>query len=563
MRVKSSGIFRVLLALFSQKSRQKLILKMREFILGFDPKKADPYSLWLKNNPIKNREMCAGNLVSFSVLIDGRAQESELIRKTIGSILKQPDFHANVSVLLEDEGKGVDSDTRIRCFTQVKSWISELPATGFSAILNAGDELMDDFDLKIFLGWETETADVIYCDHIRYDEDQKKLLCHFKPEFSFYTLSSRNYIGRSFVVSNATLKKNSHGINGFFSHHAFLLKLGASNALFRHVSGLYFKEYNFNTNDGRNQDEVIASLKQVYPNSNIKSFGPNLEYFDICPETVVNPKVSVIIPTRNSTDICETCLKSIFGKTTYNNFEVIILDNGSTENSFFKMVEKWALLEPEKFRTVRDETEFNFSRLMNLGAKASRGELLLLLNNDTEVISPDWMNRMVAYCMLPDVGAVGAKLLYPNNTVQFAGAILGLGDAATHCFVGSSSDDIGYWGSLVCLTEYSILTAACMMVSKEIFWQAGGFDENLAVEFNDFDFCLKLKSMAKHQLFIPQVQLYHHESISRGHPRENPKTYKRYLAELQSFRKRWAELIENDPAYNTYLSRVFDDFRLG
>jgi GT2 family glycosyltransferase len=406
-------------------------------------------------------------------------------------------------------------------------------------------------------------SDVFYCDSsIRFYEEANDR-CHFKPAFSPYTLASRNFIGRSFAVRAHCIQNCEHAFSSPINHHALLLELYGNGCAFHHMPGVYYLEVGYGSTGDKQIEESTEAIEKTMTGSSALVSDLQQGYFDLRFPIDEKPLVSVIIPSRDAAEMCEKCLYALFNKTHYPNFEILLIDNGSKDPSFFSMIENWQHRFSSRFRVIRDDEAFNFSKLMNLGAQNASGSILLLMNNDVEVIHADWMERMVEFCLRKDVGVVTAKLLYPNDTIQHAGAILGLGDAAGHILVGANGDASGYFGNLVCLTEYSIMTAACMMVSKDIYWKVGGFDEAFPVEFNDFDFCLKVKALGKHNLMIPQVKLYHHESISRGHPRENPKTYKRYVGELNLFRSKWHNLLTNDPAYNPYLSKVFDDFRMG
>lgn len=208
------------------------------------------------------------------------------------------------------------------------------------------------------------------------------------------------------------------------------------------------------------------------------------------------------------------------------------------------------------FRCVEASFPFNFSKLMNVGAGLATGEYILMLNNDVEILKGDWITWMVAYTQNEWTGAVGVKLLYPDDRIQHAGTVIGLGDdkIAAHAFVGYHKDMPGYFNKLQFVSNYAALTAACLMVRKNVYDEVGGMDEALEVEYNDVDFCLKLLDAGYYNVYMPDVVLYHYESATRGHPHQDKKSYERHVRELAYFRSKWKKYIKNDPFYNPNLS---------
>jgi GT2 family glycosyltransferase len=253
------------------------------------------------------------------------------------------------------------------------------------------------------------------------------------------------------------------------------------------------------------------------------------------------PLVSIIIPTRDGLSFLRRCINSIEEKTTYSNYEILILDNGSVEAETINY-----------FRTLRHRVlpfkePFNFSRLNNFGASHARGSYLVLLNNDTEVISAEWLGSMLELCQLEGVGIVGAKLYYPDHSIQHAGVVLGLsGGVADHSHKHFSGRSYGYFGILTCIRNYSAVTAACMMVRKEAFDAVGGFDEQLQVAFNDVDFCLRVRDRGYRIVWTPHCELVHHESVSRGFAMD--------WREVEFMQRRWGQALLTDPYYNPNLT---------
>ncbi|NOS88280.1 MAG: glycosyltransferase family 2 protein [Methylococcaceae bacterium] len=272
------------------------------------------------------------------------------------------------------------------------------------------------------------------------------------------------------------------------------------------------------------------------------------------------PLVSLIIPTRNGLALLKACLKSIFAKTTYPHYEVLVIDNGSDDPATLRFLKKLAA--KPQVRVLRDEGPFNYSALNNAAVKVARGEIIGLINNDIEVISPDWLSEMVSHALRPEVGAVGAKLLYDDNTVQHAGIILGIHGVAGHAHSFLPRDDLGYFCRARILQSFSAVTGACLLVRKALYDAVGGLNESeLQVAFNDVDFCLKLLELGYRNVWTPYAELYHHESATRGLDDTHEKQV-RFLKEIDYMKQRWGKLLQNDPAYSPNLTLAAEDFSL-
>lgn len=263
------------------------------------------------------------------------------------------------------------------------------------------------------------------------------------------------------------------------------------------------------------------------------------------------PMVSIIIPTRDQVSSLKKCLHSIFQKTDYPNYELILLDNESRDAEALEYLDE--LKKHDRIRVERIEDAFNYSRLNNLGVEMARGSLIALLNNDVEVINEDWLSEMVSRAMQSKVGMVGARLWYPNSTIQHGGVILGAGGIAGHAHVGLRRFQSGYFARAHLAQSLSAVTAACALVRREVYVQLGGFDENLAVTFNDVDFCLRLYQAGYRVVWTPHAELIHHESASRGFDDSTPKQI-RFLAEVDYMNSKWGEVLQRDPFYNPNLS---------
>ena len=277
---------------------------------------------------------------------------------------------------------------------------------------------------------------------------------------------------------------------------------------------------------------------------------------------IKEPKlVSIIIPTKDLADTLDVCLKSIFSKTTYDNYEVIVIDNGSTEKKTARCLATWQQQQPKRFNYYPYDVPFNYSQINNYGVEQARGEYLLFLNNDTEVITKDWLEGMVEQAQRPSIGAVGSLLLYPDDTIQHAGVVLGIGGVAGHSHKHLHVSQSGYISQAVSTNNYSAVTGACMMCRREVFESVGGFEEKLAIAFNDVDLCLKIARRGYRNIYLPHVVLYHYESKSRGYE-NTPAKQARFAGEVNYMRQTWGQICDRDPCYNPNLTKSKEDYNL-
>ncbi|CAB3976048.1 family 2 glycosyl transferase [Burkholderia cenocepacia] len=267
------------------------------------------------------------------------------------------------------------------------------------------------------------------------------------------------------------------------------------------------------------------------------------------------PKVSIIIPTRDGVTLLRQCVESIVARTIYPNYEIIVVDNGSTDEATLAYFQDISLR--PNVRIIRDDSPFNFSALNNTAAAAATGSFICLLNNDTEVISPDWLDEMVGIASQPGIGAVGAALWYPDNKLQHGGVLLGLGGVAGHMHHMLTRGNFGYFNRAVSVQNMSAVTAACLVIRKSIFDNVDGLDESFAVAFNDVDFCLRVRDAGYQNVWTPYAELYHYESATRGSDMAADK-YQRFLGEVRRMEERWGSALSRDPAYNPNLSLAVD-----
>lgn len=273
------------------------------------------------------------------------------------------------------------------------------------------------------------------------------------------------------------------------------------------------------------------------------------------------PLISLLIPTRDRRSLTETAVRSILEKSTYTNFEILILDNGSVEADaleFFREIQ----LEDHRVKVLAYDFPFNYSAINNFGARHAKGSVIGLINNDVEVINPEWLTEMVSQCLRPEIGCVGAKLYYSNDTVQHGGVILGIGGVGGHSHKHFPRQHPGYFSRLLLTQSLSAVTAACLLVRKEIFEKISGLDEkNLKVAFNDVDFCLEVRKAGYRNLWTPYAELYHYESISRG-AEDSPEKISRFAQEVNFMKIKWGLELEHDPFYNKNLTRTHENFSL-
>lgn len=424
------------------------------------------------------------------------------------------------------------------------------------ACIKCGDELEEDALYKIAKRIEEKEEDIIYTDEARV-VDKQYVDHYFKPDWSPDTLLSKNYLGY-FTFVKKELLDNLDLVNYSQNNYCTLLQLTDQATKIGHVSEVLIYKKNLDTVA---LDKLLEVYRKRVENCTVNEIEEGI--YDVRYMLSRSKKVSIIIPTKDRSDVLSVCLDSIFTKSSYQDFEVIVLDNNSTEDTLFQLLKDWEIKEPKRFKSLRVEAPFNFSSLMNVGVEASSGDFVLLLNNDTEVISEDWLERMMEQAQRDSVGVVGAKLYFPNDTVQHAGIIIGMGGIGSeHLLLGADRDEKGYHNNLKVTTNYSALTAACFMVRREVYDEVGGFDELFEVEFNDVDFCLRVLEAGYNNVFVPHVELYHYESISRGHPLRSKSSSIRHDRELSLFKERWQRYIDNDPYFNPNFNKLSNSFDL-
>ncbi len=420
-------------------------------------------------------------------------------------------------------------------------------------------------------------ADFVYTDEVTFEGDINHLtVYHFKPDYMLDNLRSNNYICHLSVFKTSLLAKVGGGeraeYNGSQDYDLYL-RLTEQAEKVVHIPHMLYYWRSSPTSVASNISAKLycleAAVKALYAHYervgvpvDAVTMIPNTPGFYKTDYTITKPgRVSILIPTCDHIDDLETCIESIYARTTYPDFEVILIENNSKEPETFRTYEQMQKEHPDNLKVVTWRgTGFNYSALNNFGEKYATGEYLLLLNNDTEVITPKWLEEMVMYAQQERVGCVGVKLLYPDDTIQHAGIGFGFLTLAGHMHKNFPAGHPGYMGRLVYAQDVYAVTAACMMVRKNIYEQMGGLDESFAVAFNDVDFCVRVREAGYANVFTPFAQLYHYESKSRGLD-EAPEKRKRFVSEVERFQKRWSKQLEaGDPCMNPNFDLMKEDF---
>ena len=414
------------------------------------------------------------------------------------------------------------------------------------------------FELALAL---QDGADVVYSDEDRLDDHNVPGDPWFKPDWSPETLLTRDYVGGICVMRRSLLER-AGGVRDVFESarwYEALLRVTEHTDRVVHIARVLCHRHVANLADSHDVALAVeVALRRRGESAAIRVVEAGLDVRFVVPG---DERVCVVIPTRDRADLLAPCIASVFDQTTYRNFEMLVVDNGSREIATQEVLDRWEALQPDRFRVMRDSSPFNYSRLNNEAVRSTGAQFVLLLNNDTEVISPDWMEAMLGQARRPAVGAVGAMLLYPDGTVQHGGIVLGILGLAGHAHRFLPANARGYHGGLALDTNYLAVTGACLMLEKRKFEEVGGLDESLAVSYNDVDLCLKLHRRGYRNVFVPRARLRHYESKTRGDD-DTPAKVARAMEEVGIIRRRWPVLASRDPYYSPNLTVDAEDFGL-
>lgn len=535
------------------------------------------YQEWLEknNNHIEIKKFSYNPLLS--VIIPVYNVKREYLVECLESILKQS--YSNFEIILIDDNssnietldtlKEYENNSKIKIkYRKTNGMISVASndgiklAKGEFLVLVDNDDKLDQnaFYYLVEALNKDKTLDFIYTDEDKMDIHGKYFEPHFKPDYSPDTLMGMNYICHLSCLRTSLVRE----IGGFRKEYdgsqdydLFLRILDKTKKIYHVPRILYhWRETPSSTSLalGNKSYAYIAgkkALEDTLKRRNIKG-----EVLDNPTSSTYlikykhdNPKVSIIIPMKDKVNLTKVCIDSLYNKNTYQNFEIIIVDNNSTEEetfAYFTNLKK----EHDNVKILTIKEEFNYSRLNNLAIKEATGDYILLLNNDTEVLDKDFLDYMVGYASRDHVGCVGLKLLYKDLKVQHAGVVLGYGGVAGHIFVTASNKDIGIFNRLSMPYDYSAVTAACLLVKKSKYLEVDGFDENLKVALNDVDFNLKMLKKGYYNVCLNNISLLHYESKSRGYE-VTKEQMDRFQKEQDYMKKKWGKELENDKYFSS------------
>lgn len=450
-------------------------------------------------------------------------------------------------------------------------------ATGaYVALLDAGDLLPPHA-----LHWVTEAinrhpdAKVLYSDEDKVDARGRRFDPYFKCDFNHVLLMAQDMVSRLGVYERSLIGDVGalrEALEGAQDHD---LALRCAAALSReeivHVPRILYHRRATGGSTARDPDtgsaRARAALQSVTEHVHRLDSGATVEP---APESPMHmrirhslppqaPRVSIVICTRDNRALLQAAIQSLVDRTTYPHYEILVLDNGSRDEATLRYLS--VLSRQPRVAVIRDDSPFNYSRLNNKAAMRTSGDVLCLLNDDVEVLTPEWLEEMVSFAVQAKVGAVGARLWYPDGTLQHGGVIVGSGGVAGHAHLRLPRGDTGYFSRAVLQQEVSAVTGACLVVRRSVFDEVGGLDERIAVAFNDVDLCLRIRAAGYRNIWTPFAELVHHESASRGRE-ETPEQVSRFQQEVQFMKERWGAALDSDPCYNPNLSMTSGNFQL-
>ncbi|MFR3768245.1 MAG: glycosyltransferase [Blautia sp.] len=491
---------------------------------------------------------------NWELCIANGSPEDTVMKGVLEQYMKK-DSRIRVSELTENKGIAGNTNAAL-----------EMAEGEFVGLLDHDDLLAPNALYEVVRALEADRElDAVYTDEDKVTTElDEHFQPHLKPDFNLDLLRSNNYICHFFVVRRSVVKK-AGGFRQEFDgaqDHDFIFRCVEIARKVGHIPEIL---YHWRTHKASTADNpaskmyafdagkraIEAHLERT-GTEGVVTHTPDLGFFRVKYPVQGNPLVSIIIPNKDEKETLKDCIESIRKKTEYENYEIIIVENNSTTEEIFQYYKE--LSQDPRIRLLRWKKEFNYSAINNYGVSHARGEYLLFLNNDVKIITPGWIKEMLGVCQRPEVGAVGVKLIYPDNTIQHAGCVIGIGGIAGHMFVDMPANRTGYLHKASILQDMSAVTAACMMMKRTAFEEAGGFTEKLSVAFNDVDLCLKVRKNKKLIVYDPYVELYHMESKTRG-AEDSTEKVRRFQEEIEYMRCQWIDILKNgDPYYNKNLS---------
>jgi len=560
------------------------------------------YKNWIKNceMPLDEQQLhgvlnANDNPVGFSILMPVWNPDPSILQAAIDSVVAQTylhwqlcivdngsnekgivellqiaaQLHPNITLLLLDENSGISQATNMAL---------EMANGDFVAFLDHDDLLTPDALSHMALALvNNPDAKLIYSDEDKIDETGHRFSPYFKPDFDAHLLLAQNYLCHFLAVSKK-LANEAGGLRKAFDgaqDHDFILRC-TEKLLPEQIIHVPHILYHWRAHTGSTAlnigaktyaidagDRAVKEALKRRGIDNVQLFRlPNFYrqmQFDM---PASPPAVTIIIPNKNHRDLLETCLKTLLEKTSYPDFEVIIVDNASDDPKTLQYLKTLDDRYPGRIQTIDYDPPFNYSDMNNQAARQARGEILCFLNNDIEIISGDWLGQLVGALEQPDVAVSGARLLFPDGSIQHNGILVGFGQTALNLGGRQLEDDPGYFGQMQLVREVSAVTGACMVTQKQDFIALGGFDaNNFPVAFSDVDYCLRLRERGKKILICPSARLIHHESATMGPPSEANRL-RQFENDRENFIKRWQNWIDYDPAYNPNLDLNVRPFTL-
>ena len=572
-----------------KKCIKTILRKIIRFLKGEKDLQYGDYGGWIKYNELKDADLKLQmkkqfkNSPKISVIVPMYKTKEKFFKDLVKCMINQT--YSNWELCLADGSpepnenlkKYYEQDERIKYkFLGENKGVAgntnsaiEMTTGEYIALLDH-DDILADYALFEVINCINKypNAEFIYSDEDKIDENDNRYDAYFKPDFAPDTLRCQNYICH-FSIFKKELMDKLQGFkvdyDGAQDYDIFLrMSELTKTENIKHIPKILYhwrvhSESTAKLNSNAKNYAFEAGKKAI--EDHLKRIGLEGTVSEGCIEGIYRidykvkgePKVSIVIPNKDGRDILKVCVDSILEKTTYKNYEIVIVENNSETEEIFEYYKQ--IEQNEKIKVVKYPNKgFNYSAIINYGVKESEGEYIVQLNNDTELITQNWLEIMLGFVQREDVGAVGVKLYFPDETIQHAGIIVGIGGIAGNRFKSIPKDGHGYFAKESMIENLSAVTAACIITPKSIYEEVGWMDEKLAVAFNDVDFCLKIREKGYLVVYNPFIEFWHYESKSRG--QENtPAKIKRFQGEISTFEQRWGEILEQgDPYYNINLS---------
>ena len=554
----------------------------------------EQYVIWMENNKLTDEMLDVQRKTKFkiepkiSIVVPMYNTEKLFFKELIDSLKNQTYKYwelclADGSEVPNELLKDYMDDGRIKySFLNSNLGISENTnaaikmATGdYIGFLDHDDILSQDALFEVVRAInENKDADFIYSDEDKIDENNERFEPYFKPDFSPETLECNNYITHFVVVKKDLLNEVGCLDSAFNGAQDFDFVLRATS---KAKNVVHISKILYHWRVHRQSTAEVADAKPYAFEAGIKVVEKYLErtgkegtvengqdvpgIYKINYKVIGNPKVSILIPNKDNSKLLKDAINSIVENTTYNNYEIVVIENGSTEKETLKYYDELKDKPKVKILRIDENGEFNYSRLINLGVKNVDGDFVLQLNNDTKILTKNWLEMMIGYSQQKQIGAVGGRLYYEDKTIQHAGIIVGLSGIAGNMLVNLPYGEKAYFGRESATRNVAAVTGACLLCRRELYEEVGYMDEEqFKVAFNDVDFCLKLLEKGYRNVYIPYVELYHYESKTRGYEYSKEKE-ERFNREAENFKNKWKEFLDKgDPYYNVNFTRETCNF---